>query len=285
MKTIWVLENIKEHKSFYTKFDLLLLLTSTSQWKKHHPTYTCCLYCDKMTHDLIKDLNAIQLWDEINIIPKNKFIDKSVFWASSKLEVLSRMTEPVIIMDNDFIVYKPLHDFLKDTIVGTHDEDGTEYYINSSDPYIKQAKHIINRPNLNAINVSFLYLPDPKFTQYYAKTSLELMELFTKIKVPNSKYLIYAEQLLLLHLITINNVSYNTLMKGKWLCSENKYSIGDKGYLSMEQSNMHFRHYWMDKPKIRNSEEGFSYEKEIKQLENAIKIHTFIDRNGLNTLK
>ena len=238
-----------------------------------------------MSYDLLQDLKAIQLWDEVNILPKNKFIDKSVFWSSSKIEVLSRVNEPVIIVDNDFIVYKSLDKFIGNEIVGAHDEDGYDYYPNNSDLYIKQVKHIINRPNLKAINVSFLYLPDPKFTNYYAKTSLELMEFFTKIKAPNSKYLIYAEQLLLVHLIITNNVSYNTLMKDKWLCSESYYIPGDKGYLTKEQSNMHFRHYWMDKPKIKSSEDGFSYEKEIKELENAIKIHTFIDRNELNSIK
>lgn len=285
MKAIWVLENIKERESFYNKFELLLLFSSVSQWKKHHPEHTCVFYCDQLTKDFILKLNALSLWDEVNVIGKNKFIDKSVFWASSKLQVLSTVKEPVVIIDNDFIVYKPLDKYFTDKVIATHYEDGSNYYINNTDPYIKQAKHIINRPNLNALNVSLLYLPDPKFTKYYADTSLELMELFTKIKVPNSKYLIYAEQLLLLHLITLHNVSYDTLMKDKWLCYESIYIKGETGFLTKEESDLHFRHYWMDKPKIKNNEDGFSYKKEVKELENAIKIHTFIDRNELNSIK
>ena len=44
MEIIWVLENVKQEDSFYNKLRILLLLASTSLWKKYHPTHTLVLY-------------------------------------------------------------------------------------------------------------------------------------------------------------------------------------------------------------------------------------------------
>ena len=105
MKTLWVLENIKGKKSFYNKFDFLMMFASVVQWKKHHPDFHCVLYADKMTLEVITNLGAKKLWDETQVLKTNKSINKRVFWAASKLQALRFLEEPVIIMDNDFVVY------------------------------------------------------------------------------------------------------------------------------------------------------------------------------------
>ena len=277
MKTLWVLENIKDHRSFYNKFDLLMLFASVTQWKKHHPNSVCELHADELTISTFKRLNTLELWDSVKLVGKNKAIDKSVFWASSKLQALRYVKEPVVIMDNDFIVYKSFHSFLQDKTVVAHEEDGENYYLNPLDGYIQQVKHIINRPALKAINCSFLYLPDFKFTQYYAKTSLELMEEFTKIKVPNSKYLIYSEQLLLKHLLDQHNIQYNSLLDRVYNCSTDKFERKIEGLIKSSKSGLYYRHYWKQKPKIKDSKDGFSYKEEVDQLENIVKNRILID--------
>ena len=142
MKTIWVLENIKGNSTFYNKFDLLMMLTSVIQWKKHHPSFTCELHADSLTLDLFEKLGVLTLWDSIETVKKNSVINKSIFWASSKLQTLRFVKEPVIIMDNDFIVYNSLSKFIKDKPIVAHNEDGKGYYINSSDFYVKKIKHL-----------------------------------------------------------------------------------------------------------------------------------------------
>lgn len=260
----------------------MLMFASVIQWKKHHPDFYCELHADETTMFLFKRLGVLELWDKFKLVGKNKAIDKSVFWASSKLQALRYVEEPIIIMDNDFIVYRSFHSFLQDIPVVAHEEDGKDYYLNPLDGYIKQVKHIINRPKLKAINCSFLYLPDYKFTQSYAKFSLDLMTEFTKIKVPSSKYLIYAEQLVLKHLLDKYKIKYDTLIDKVYRCVDETFSIPSTGLVKFEEAYKYFRHYWKDKPKIKNSSDGFSYKDEIEQLDNIVKNRILIDWSILN---
>lgn len=282
MKVLWVLENIREHNSFYNKFDLLMMFASVTQWKKHHPTHICELNADKLTLGLFKKLDTLRLWDSTKEIGKNTFIDKNIFWASSKLQALRNVDCPIVIMDNDFVVYRSFENYLNGTFLATHKEDGKNYYLHALDPYLQKVKHLIHRPDLTALNCSFLYLPDSQFTRQYASLSLELMAEFTKLKVPNSKYLIYAEQLLLHHFSQIKKIEFNTLLDHYLKCETDEFIKEDTGLIPYEQHNLYFRHYWKDKKKIKSNSDGFSLTQEIKQLENILKNRILIKWSLLN---
>ena len=45
--------------------------------------------------------------------------------------------------------------------------------------------------------------------------------------------------------------------------------------INRKEQRLWFRHYWMDKPKIVNNEDGFSLIKETEQLDNSVKNHIF----------
>ena len=277
MKTIWVLENIKGKKSFYEKFDFLMMFASVVQWKKHHPDFHCVLYADKMTLEVITNLGAKNLWDETQVLKTNKSINKRVFWAASKLQALRFLEEPVIIMDNDFVVYTSFKKFLHQKVIVSHIEDGLNYYITPTDHFVKQVKHLINRYKQEAVNCSFVYFPDHKFMQHYAKTSLELMQELSRLKAPNSKYLILAEQLLLKHLMDLNEIKYIPLLDKVYNCLTNVYTNRTKGLIKTNDQNLFFRHYWMDKPRIKQNKKGFSLEEESNNLINVIKNAVKID--------
>lgn len=277
MKTIWVLENIRGDRTFYEKFDLLMMFSSVIQWKKHHPTFECSLYADKMTLEVITQLGCIDLWDNKTVLKTNKAVNKNVFWASSKLQVLREINEPCIIMDNDFVVYTSFKKFLKQKVIVSHIEDGRNYYIMPTDHFVKKIKHLINRYKQSAVNCSFLYLPDYKFTNYYAKVSLEMMAELSRIKAPNSKYLILAEQLLLKHLMDMNEVSYIPLIDREYICVKDEFGKKVKGLIKFDKQHLFFRHYWMDKPKIKKSKKGFSFDQECKSLENVVKTKKVVD--------
>ena len=277
MKTLWVLENIKGKKSFYDKFDFLMMFASVVQWKKHHPDFHCVLYADKMTLEVITNLGARNLWDETQVLKTNKSINKRVFWAASKLQALRFLEEPTIMMDNDFVVYTSFKKFLHQKVVVSHIEDGLNYYITPTDHFVKQVKHLINRYKQEAVNCSFVYFPDHKFMQHYAKTSLELMQELSRLKAPNSKYLILAEQLLLKHLMDLNEIKYIPLLDKVYNCLKNVYTNHTKGLIKTNDQNLFFRHYWMDKPRIKQNKKGFSLEEESNNLMNVIKNAVKID--------
>jgi len=271
LNTYWVYENIQERVSFYNKLDTLLLLSSVYLWKKHHPSHITNLSVDKLTYEYLHNINGLYLWDNVEILPKNNSINKGVFWASAKLEKLRYIKGPAIMMDHDFLIYKNIDKYLNTQPFFAHEENGDQYYDTSWNPFIQQISHIVNRPKPHAINCCFCYFPNSDFTNNYAKTSIELMQKFTELKVPNSRFLIFAEQLLLKHLLDFHNIQYDTLLNEKWNAKGKYYEQSDKGHISFVESNTTYRHYWMDKPLIRKNKEGFNLEGEITILLNILK--------------
>lgn len=272
MKIIWVLENIEKNKSFYSKFNILLLLASVHLWKKNHPEDTCALYADDMTIDLLDRLKVISFWDLIRPLPSPRNINKAVFWASAKLQVLTEVDEPVILMDNDTLVYKPLKPYLDlNKHYVCNFELGKGYYPTAIDPYVQKLSYK-PRWKTESVNVSFLNLPDPTFTRDYAKKSLDMMEEFTALSVPNSQYLIFAEQLLLKHLFVKNEIEHKSIISTYWDCQKQAWSHNhpDGLFKYPQESNKIFFHYGPLKGKIINNLEIFNYNEECKKLENCI---------------
>ena len=297
MKIIWVLENIEEKKDFYGKFNILLLLASVRLWKRHYPDDNCTLYCDSLTKDVLSTLKVLKLWDNIESYVHSHDIDRKVFWAASKLQVLSKQTEPCIILDNDTHIYKPIKEYLNPNKVYVHNlEVGKGYYPTGSDLYVRELSY---RPRwkTTSVNVSFLQLPDPTFTQMYAKLSLDLMEQFTRMKVPNSQYLIFSEQLLLSHLLEKENIEYSSLLSNYWDCHAWDWGEQhDKGIWLYKDSGTILKHYGPLKAwykgtppektshtfnSVKNNIEEFSYEKEVKHLVNCINLPN-LDLTSIN---
>lgn len=253
----------------------MLLLASVSLWKKHNPQDNLVLYCDKLTHKLLKDLEVTSLWNDILEYNHTRPINRSVFWAASKVQVLSEQTEPVIIMDNDTLVFQPIKHLLNpDTVYVSNFEIGKGYYPNTIDPYVQKLSYR-SRWKTESVNVSFLYLPDPAFTQMYAKLSLNMMEEFTVMNVPHSQYLIFAEQLLLKHLVDREKIKCRSIISTYWDCNSWKWGEDNElGFWPIDKSGSYFNHYGPLKSWIIKDEGDNSYKKEMKMLFNCVNIPT-----------
>lgn len=285
MNTYWVYDNIKKQTSFYTKLDVLLLLCSGVLWKKHHPSSTTFLFCDDLTLQLLEKLQATSIWDKVDLVKPINDINKDVFWAASKVNQLKYVNEPTVLLDHDFLVYRPLDVYLNSTPVFAHDENGERYYLTEYDKVIKKASDIILRPKPYAINCSFMYFPNSSFANSYATKSIDLMKRFTQHNAPNSKYLIFAEQLTLKNMLDNNNIKYNTLINERWRSGDLIFEPNDKGIFSFEDSLQYFRHYWFDKNKIKNSIKGFSYKEEVRILCNILSPLKHLKLQYLNDFK
>ena len=272
MKVIWVLENIKGTLDFYSKLNTLILITSIKQWKKYHPEDNCILYCDKLTKKLFDKSNISNLWDEIIVYKPEYNLKKEVFWASCKLEVLSKQNEPVIIVDNDTHIFCPIKDYLeKDTLYVHNRELGKGYYPTAIDEHIRKLS-IKERWKPKAVNVSFLYLPDYKFTQKYSNLSLKIMKELTDMDVPHSQYLIFSEQLVLNHLLEKDNIKFKSLISEYWNCDTWDWDeTHNKGLWSIKESGQYVKHYGPEKSWIKREAGEKIYKRNIKNLENNIK--------------
>jgi len=278
LTVIWVLENIKKNynsNDYYidSKFNVLLLLASVHLWKKHNRDDKCVLYADDLTIDFLNKHRLLEYWDSIKTLPKPRRINKDIFWAATKVEVLAELNEPAIIMDNDTHFYKPVKHLLDlDKVYVCNLEEGKGYYPTFIDEYVSKLS-IKERWKPSSVNVSFLNLPDPDFTKEYAEMSLKMMEEFTSLKAPNSQYLIFSEQLLLRHLLDKKNIEYNSLISNYWSCKDWDWgSEHDKGIWTAEESEVYFKHYGPLKGWYLNNKKGFSYVNHIKHLENCINL-------------
>jgi hypothetical protein len=102
--------------------------------------------------------------------------------------------------------------------------------------------------------------------------SIQLMEEFTSLNVPDSNYLLYAEQLLLKHLLDIKGIEYETLVDEIWMVKEGVFEEEktDRGIIPFEEQDLWFKHYWMDKSFIKENKEGFSLKNEVQELKNIL---------------
>lgn len=278
MKVIWVLENIRKNyntNNYYinSRLNVLLLIASVHLWRKNHPEDYCVLYTDDLTINLFNKLKVLDFWHSIQPLPTPRRINRDVFWAASKVEVLAQIDEPVIIMDNDAHVYKPIKHLLdNDTVYVCNYEVGKGYYPSGVDTYVQKLSYKARWKN-ESLNVSFLHLPDPVFTKMYAETSLQMMEEFTVLKAPNPQYLIFAEQLLLSHLLEKENIVNKSLISTDWDCKAWQWGENnDKGLWPIYESEMFFKHYGPLKGWIRDSRADQNYEREINHLLNCINL-------------
>ncbi len=271
MKIIWVLENIDNDNQFYSKLNILLLLSSVRLWKRNNPEDNCVLYTDNLTKELLINANVHHFWNEIIIFNPNRNINRKVFWAASKLEILALQDEPVIIMDNDTLVFKPIKKYLDlNKVYVCNFEVGKGYYPTAIDPFIQKLSYK-KRWKTRSVNVSFLNLPDPDFTQRYANNSIKMMEEFTSMGVPHSQYLIFAEQLLLKSMLDEEKIEHSSIIATNWDCK--KWEWGEdhhNGLWSMIDSGTYFKHYGPLKGWIIESKADQDYDTEIKMLENCI---------------
>ena len=215
MEIIWVLENVKQEDSFYNKLRILLLLASTSLWKKYHPTHTLVLYCDNLTLDTLSTLGIFHLWNDIRPLNSTINIRKSDFWSTCKTEIISKTKIPICIVDHDFLIFKNIEEHLKDNILFTHDEIASNWYPKPNCKFTRQIDYNFERIDDTAANVSLFYLPNPKFSRKYAKQVIINHKQFSELndKSCATNHMILSEQLMLKQWLLKDNIKYKALSK------------------------------------------------------------------------
>lgn len=287
MEVVWVFDNIKNHKSFYSRYNVLMFIASVSLWRKYHPDHKTVLYIDDMSKKLLEDLEVISLWHSIRELEYPEKINKQIFWSGCKTKIISETKIPILLIDHDFLIFRNVDEYLKDDILCTYDEFAINWYPSSGDVYNKNLttpiEHIVNR----ASNVSLFYLPDPKFANRYGKQTLTNHEEFTAMEVigMTANHMIYSEQFMLRQWIEKENIPYKTLCKNIWDCKVTTYTATEweNGYWSREQANRSYRHYGVDKRKVLENKPGFEYKDTISYLFRCINAAKLTDVNKLKT--
>lgn len=263
MKAVWVFNDFGKG---IAQRDLLMLLASVKLWSIHCPDTERVLYCSDATGNALYSLRVIDSFTEVILLPqRSEFkVNSSVFWSYPKLEVLLRQIEPIYLLDHDFLVLEDIRKVLdSDKVCYSYTEDARQYYPSGADLHIRHLRFKTRWPEKSA-NVSFLYLPFPDWTEFYAGTSLQIMEELTEARVPDSRYLIFAEQMVFKHFLSYLP-SYQCLLRNEYECKSEAWTqnIDENGKWTVEEAwGKKFIHYGPMKKYWAKQE----YEKSIQEL-------------------
>ena len=216
-----------------------------------------------MTEKYLSNLNVFPLWDQIRHLSYPEKINREIFWSSCKTKIISEATEPIIVIDHDFLIFTNIDEHLKHEVLYTHEEQAYPWYPAKEDKYCarltKPAPYEVDL----AANVSLFYLPDPKFAKMYGEWVLQNHEEFTIMDFDgmDPNYMIYSEQLMLKQLLIRDNIPHNTLTINVFDNEKQLFSdaINLYGIWSREDSPLHYRHYGFDKRLLQDNEKELYY--------------------------
>lgn len=281
MEAIWVLENVKGDKSFYSKLELLILVASICLWRKHHPNHNTTMYCDEMTNKVLSQLGVISLWHQVKHLSYPEKINREVFWSSCKSKVISKTKVPLIVVDHDFLIYTNIDEHLNDEVIFTYNEQANTWYPKENNKANKSLSNPIEYVNDLAANVSLLYLPDPQFAREYAKQTLQNHVELTAMYIDDlsANYMILSEQLMLKQWLSKREIPHKSLCKNIWDCNDVKYTLNqvDNGIWNHTEVSRYCKHYGVDKTRFKENQQGFDYENEIDFLYRCIKSSKLVD--------
>ena len=156
-------------------FDLYCMALSALCWRRYNGDITLC--CDKTAAEYYRSIGLTELWNEIDeCVPDDlDGINPTMFWAGGKLLALRRRTAPVVMLDTDFIVWRPLP--LGNEIVAAHREElSSDIYPPLG--YFRTRGHILPyfSETVPALNTAFLYIPNGDFLDFYTSQAIAFMK-------------------------------------------------------------------------------------------------------------
>ena len=286
MQVKWVYENVTGFDSFYSRFNLTLLVASTCLWKKYHPEHKLILYVDRLTFVKLSNLDIMYLWDEIKPLIYNDKINREKLWAGCKSKIVSQAEEPFLMLDHDFLIFTNIDSYLKDTVLYTYDESTKESYIGQNEPTVLALTQPLNFTQDLAANVSLLYMPDKAFANEYGKRVIKNHIEFTEALGSNihSGYLTLSEQYMLKEMLVENNIKHKTLSQNIFCNIKGKYldKINDRGIWNIKEVFRYYKHYGVDKRHVFDNNKGYDYDETINYLYRCINSSKLIDIDYLH---
>lgn len=173
-------------------FDLYCMALSALTWRRHNGRIALCT--DSEGAALCREAGLAALWDEVRACVADDLegIDPEMFWAGGKLLALRDTPAPVVMLDTDFIVWKPLA-FGGSVIAAHREELSEEVYPPLS--YFSARGHII--PELDEsvlpLNTAFLYLPNDDLREFYTAQAIAFMKSAQRCG-ETLRYMVFAEQ-------------------------------------------------------------------------------------------
>ncbi len=181
-------------------FELLTTALSALEWRKQNGSIR--MICDTPARRYYESLGLCFLWDDgvfplLDAVPED--VNAEAFWAAGKLYALAAMPSPCVMIDTDFICWKPVSGLLtRLDAAAIHREDIL--------PSIYPAKTAFARTDgfpleafdwtVQPFNTALAYFGDDDFRRYYTDTAIRFMRCSPEADDVLT-YMVFAEQRLL----------------------------------------------------------------------------------------
>lgn len=207
----------KGHTYFVEDFELLTTILSALEWRKHNGGIK--MITDTSGMEYYTNLGLAHIWDmgiETSLdLLDNERIFPMPFWAAGKIYALKQQPVPVVMIDTDFIVWKPITDFTDSaSLVVAHREDifpivyPDKYFFDMSMDY-----HFPDEWDWSILpcNTALLYVSDEAFKEYYTSEAIRFMKNLRGSKNVTAE-MVFAEQRLLAMCAAARNIQINTFL-------------------------------------------------------------------------
>ena len=179
-------------------FELFTLIISALEWRKHNGSIK--LVTDCVGAEYICSCGLSEVWNRIDISldeMNSLGINENVFWAGAKIYALSRQEYPCVMIDLDFILWKPIDFtvFNKDLAVIHRENICRSVYPPKDFFKFIDGWKLPDRLDWSArpCNGAFVYFGSGRFLREYTSFALEFMQ---KAATNNDRlsYMVFAEQ-------------------------------------------------------------------------------------------
>lgn len=219
------------------EFELLTAELSARLWKKYNgPIY---LLTDATGAEYFRKKSFEGIYDGILPVLDGKSfgINLNKYWASGKIQALTKIKAPCAILDLDMLIWKPL-DLFDCGLAAAHTEHLNERLYPNTSFFDMSPKYQFPKQwnySIEPLNTSFVYFADDALKEDYTQHSIRFMQY--ERDTPNDGFscMIFAEQRILAMCAAQNRVKVKTFL--------------DKDNLSAKQDIM--THLWSGKRLIR----------------------------------
>jgi hypothetical protein len=229
---------------FIEDYELLTTILSALEWRKHNGGI-------KMVTDLVgmeyyRRLGITHIWnlgtDASLDTQDTDAISPLSFWAAGKIFALKQQPAPCVMIDTDFIVWKPLAADISGALAVAHRE-GLSGRIYPEKPFFNMDGNYEFPPEWDwtvlPCNTAFLYIAGEDFKNYYTSESVRFMRNLRETKDITAE-MVFAEQRLLAMCAAARGVNIKTMLDIDNLEEQNSFTH-IWGFKSELQTNLEKR--------------------------------------------
>lgn len=183
-------------------FEVFTLILSVLEWRRHNGEIF--LYTDTTGKNFLNAVGLSELWNGVDtsLDKMDKLgIDENIFWAGAKLFALKLQPLPCVMMDLDFIVWRPLNLSPTDSSVTVIHRESCDLPCYPDENYFRFKNFSLPKDldwSLDPCNAALVYFGDKNFVRRYVDFAFEFMQAADPLPEQNGwdllPYMVFVEQ-------------------------------------------------------------------------------------------